>query len=363
MKKLVPLVLIFSSLSAIEPEDRLTELEVQMKEIYLEMPYKAVGGNFAPGSPRACGVGLFVQGDMLYWHAKVGGTDYAYSDSEGNPNIGPSVPLKGRNKENRFGWDFGLRANLGYDFSPSGWDIVGRYTWYQTNSNDVTSQVLPARLIPLRDSFLILGGFHQAKSDFELNYQAGDFEMGRRTFMGSQLSIRPFIGAKGAWIDETQRIRSLIDPAHLGMPNAQLRVVDTVTFWGAGPKAGFNTKWDLCYGFNFIANASAALLYGNFDTTHRENLVEVMNDAMHITVKGSVNAFSPQAHLFLGLGWDRLCASDRCHIFLALGYDVEYYWRQNQMIVPDDGSPTYKFERLAEDVMFYGLTVKVRVDF
>ena len=75
--------------------------------------------------------------------------------------------------------------------------------------------------------------------------------------------------------------------------------------------------------------------------------------------------------MFLGLGWERYINDEKQHLGLKLGYEVQYYWRVNQIHQPEDflldssqnGSIGFKFQKQAEDLMFYGITGEIRLDF
>lgn len=77
--------------------------------------------------------------------------------------------------------------------------------------------------------------------------------------------------------------------------------------------------------------------------------------------------------MFVGLTWDTYLNSNRQHLSLKGGYEVQYFWRINQMmktesqvIVPfteDQRALRHYFDPISEDLMFYGITGEVRLDF
>jgi len=76
--------------------------------------------------------------------------------------------------------------------------------------------------------------------------------------------------------------------------------------------------------------------------------------------------------LFLGLIWERYVLDNEKHITLGAGYEVNYYWRMNQMLEMDETRNstlnqvtivTDGYENNSEDVMFYGITFKIKLEF
>ncbi|MCB1073887.1 MAG: MOMP family protein, partial [Chlamydiia bacterium] len=63
---------------------------------------------------------------------------------------------------------------------------------------------------------------------------------------------------------------------------------------------------------------------------------------------------------------------EKQHLGFKLGYEVQYYWRVNQITKGDEFTfnvgqnqiqTRLAFEKASEDLMFYGITGEVRLDF
>ena len=83
----------------------------------------------------------------------------------------------------------------------------------------------------------------------------------------------------------------------------------------------------------------------------------------------------------MGLGWESYINKDRQHLSFKAGYEIQYYWRVNQMSNVDQslrysttspinrssgvqsGSFRTNSQKLSEDLMFYGITGEARLDF
>lgn len=380
-KLIAPVIAIATSsaaFAAMDREARVTELENQMQQVRTETAMHTYGANTASARPVVDNTDQwFVLLDVLYWRTKVGGTDYAYSDQD--PTA--SLPIKGRTKHMGFGWDWGVRAGLGYNFDHDSWDVRAQYTWFDTSGSDSTRAGLNSSIVPLRGSSSIAGqqelpngGFvdnefiycTSAKSQLSLDYQAVDLELGRDYYVSSKIALRPFWGLKSAWVDLQQITRYTGGDASgdsdsiLGLGYDTVHIREDSDFWGLGPRVGIDTRWYVGEGFSIFGNIAGALLYGHFDVDHKEKFTRYQDT--RINLNANRHAFSPTVQYEMGLRWDSYFHNNRHHVSLGLGFEGQYFWRMNQMLKIDD-SATLKYERYSEDVSMYGLTFNVKFEF
>ena len=355
--------------AAMDMDSRVSQLENQMSQVRTETAMGTYGANTATARAEVDGQGWFFTADVLYWHAKVGGTEYAYSDQD--PVA--SLPISGRSKDIDFEWDWGFRVGLGYNFEHDGWDIGAQYTYFDSNGSDSTRAGQNSSIVPLRGSATItvtpgtgIPDFifcTSAKSQYDFDYQSLDLELGRAYFVSGKLSFRPHWGLKTAWLDQEQIARYTGGTAGvtvLGLEGSTVHVKDDCNFWGLGPRAGVNSKWHLGNGFSIIGNVAGALLFGFFDVDHKERW---SNNIDHrIKLHANRHAFSPTVQMQLGLHYDRYVHNNKQHIGLGLGFEANYWWRQNQMLKVDDAQ-VLKYERYSEDVSMHGVTLDFKWDF
>ena len=355
---------------------RVEQLEKQMSEVGTENAFGGYGAKTASARPTKDNNNWFITADVLYWKADVGGTEYAYTDN--NPTL--SYPVKGRTKDIDFGLDWGFRAGLGYNFCFDNWDLYAEYTNFHTGDSGSTSggcnssvQILRGGLC-IPNSNLTPANTHlpvatRAKSQLDFEFDSIDLTLGRNYFVSKMLSMRPFFGAKTAWLDLEQTTRycggSEPDFTFCGAnlrflgPNT-IRVKETSDFWGLGPEMGVNTKWHLAKGFSFFADAVGALLYGFFDVDHSEKFSS--NGDARIKLSGNVHKMVPTAQIRAGVAYDIFFDCDRQHFGISFGFDGQYWWRTNQMLKIDDAAPL-KYERWSEDTSMHGATLDFRWDF
>lgn len=361
-----------AAFAAMDMDSRVTQLENQMQQVRTETAMGTYGAQTASARAEVDGYGWFFTFDVLYWHAKAGGTEFAYSDQDPFAQL----PISGRTKDIDFDWDWGLRFGLGYNFEHDGWDLRAQYTWFDTSGSDSTRAGSNSSIIPLRGSSTIVqtaaNSGNQflycasAKSQYDFDYSAIDLELGRAYFISGKLSFRPHWGLKTAWFDQEQIARytgGTVDannPNDLGLEGNTVHVKDDCDFWGLGPRVGLDSKWHLGYGFSIFGNVAGALLFGHFDVEHKERFSAFSDN--RIKLSANRHAFSPTAQMQLGLRYDKYIHDNTQHIGVGLGFEAQYWWRQNQMLKIDDAQ-VLKYERYSEDVSMHGLTLDIRWDF
>ena len=77
--------------------------------------------------------GLYVFGDVLYWHADMDETDWATKAIMDNTNP-QSIKNKQKNYQLDFKWDWAFRVGAGYNTRYDDWDFRTYYTWFQTEN-------------------------------------------------------------------------------------------------------------------------------------------------------------------------------------------------------------------------------------
>lgn len=348
-----------SVFAAPDMDTRVHLLEQQMKQVRTETASGTYGAKTASARPEVDGAGFFINVDVLLWHVKLGGTEYCYTDQDPSAEL----PVQGRLRENEFDWDWGFRVGLGYNFEHDNWDAFLNYTYFNTSDNSKTSAGYNGSVIPLKGTSSITGEnsvltyVTQATSNFKFDYDNLDLELGRNYFISRSLSFRPHFGLRSSWLDLTQRT-NFSGGGILG--DNLLTVYDKNNFWGLGPRAGVNSKWYLTNGFSVVGNIAGSLLYGYYKVQHEENDTGSLSHSIDLT--GNMHRFCPNAQMFLGLGYDKYIYNDKQHIGVSLGWEIQYYWRVNQMIASEDYQ-VLKYSRYSEDAAMYGVTLDIRWDF
>lgn len=367
---------------AMDTESRISALETEMKEVRGETAMGTYGAMSATARPEVGGVGVYLLIDALYWRARMGGTEYV-TTSNNNYNIQP-IPQTGSLKQVDFGWDWGIRAGIGYNFDHDGWDANLVYTYFRTNSSDSTSVGQNGSLVPLKGNSAVVNGdvedfnvANKASSSAKVLLNDLVFTLGRSYFVSSDLSFRPSIGLRSTWLSLQQ------NTSYSGGPDLSIHVVknnNDEDFWGIGPNFAVDGKWHLGRGFSFFGDLGFALLYGQFDVKHN-NSYSGLNPQLNVGGGGNQNALhqvklsadkhalTPMTRMVLGLCYDLYLDSDKQHLGIKLGYETSYWWNVQKFvdvtnsIGTDQGTQSVRYGHANEDLGLQGLTLEVRWDF
>lgn len=375
-------VVLGSQLVAQSMEDRITELEKEMQEVGVTNPQGTFGAGFTTAGTEGAN-GWYIWIDPLYWHAKVGATEYAYTDKVTNAlfinqqEYYLRAPINGRVKHEEFGWDWGLRVGLGSYFFHDNWDINVNYTWFESSNSSGTSKLDPSAVLSLKLPDAI--PFVHARSHYDVNYNNVNLELGREYFISRTISARPEIGLKSSWIYDKQRVRysEVFIPGVPQLRDITGKVKDKTILWGLGPRMGVTVNGYIGDGFSLYGRITGSLLYSYSRSSYLAGYdvnipgVQLNLPQLRMHLKGNQHHFTPTAQMMLGLVWETYINDKRQHITLGAGYEVEYFWRANQTLLGDDNtnaqdltaSRRLAVERASEDIMFYGLTLKARLDF
>lgn len=267
---------------------------------------------------------LFIFGEYLCWTASEDGLYFAQAGFQNETLPTPpdgSIDFKGKLKKVKPDWNNGLRVGLGFNFPKEGYDITATWTWFKNDSHNSAS----GSLIPLwaEPDFIPFATATKAHGKWNLDINVADLEWGRSSWFGEHLSLRPFFGFRGAWIDQDFHINY----TYATTPTVSSRIRSNADFHGGGMRAGTDIRFALPAGFGIYGIASGSLLYGR------------LNDGLKITEDGTTIArtkdrFSKgisSVQLGIGLGWDSHFYKDRLHLEFHVGWESNTWFSVNQM--------------------------------
>jgi hypothetical protein len=298
------------------------------------------GQNYPEGGFQAPEGHVYLTAEYLLWRTRQEGMEFA--------------TVRKVNFEFNSGFRVGLGVHLPHDF----WDIYINYTnFHPEHSHSVQGSFYPLFLFEGAIAPDLQGPFvTEARAHWEIDFQNIDVEIGRAYYIAKTLTFRPFIGLKGAWIDQHAKIH------YEGgfIPSEQtFRTHFKNDFKGAGPLIGIESNWQLGAGFSLFGDLAAALIVGQFENRQEQHQI---NDSEVVNFKSTFNLVSPFLQMVAGVAWDRNFNRDRCHFGLSAGFETQYWWSQNQIEqFTDQNAPIYVREK--GDLAFYGLTLRGRFDF
>ena len=291
-------------------------------------------GHFVSARPKLSkGAGLILSGDFLYWQAEEGGLSYGLQSENHSilPLLQQPTPFQGVDgKVSRIQPEYepGYRLSLAYQLPYDQWDISLSWARYQSSSHDHISQKANQVVFPywLSRNFAPLA--QNAKAHWDLNYNTLDFDLGRMFYIGRCFSIKPTLGFKAAWIEQTLIV--LYGNVVFSNNNAgpDVRSKNRSTFQGYGVDLGFDGNWKLGAGFELFGSCNAALLLGNFDLALFEKNIGL---GPRSKLTNNIQEVVPELGFSAGLCWERSFFSDRLFLNIHVSWEEQVWFNQNQL--------------------------------
>jgi hypothetical protein len=299
------------------------------------------------------GWNLFLNTEFLWWTAKEDGLYYAQSGFSGGTTF--NGYLQKVKPHFRPGFRIGLGGNMEYD----DWDIMLNWTWFKSTARGSSRGSLLTlwghpQLASPPNPTNSLSGASSANAQWHLHFNILDLEMGRSFWVGRHFSIRPFLGVRGAWIDQHLDIHY-----DYTTPVSKANLRADSNFEGGGVRAGLDMRFALIGGWSFYSIASASMLYGYYDAFFHEHWEGIQ---VAKTKDGFHNAAST-AQLALGVRWDTYVHKDRYHFGLYAGWEQNIWFGINKMNHYMNNLSEGSLEKMNGDLALSGGTFGVRFDF
>lgn len=294
---------------------------------------------------------VFATGEVLLWKAQMDDLGFALKSKS------QTTVRKGKGKDPKFNWNWGFRVGFGYNMPHDHWDILGGYTQFRSATHSEEKVEGTSALFPswMHGSS---GYVTQARASWNMHLQLGDLELGRSIGVAKWLSLRPFVGVRGAWVYQKYSIEYQGGTA---VPTSDTdKVQMRNNFWGAGGRLGLNSLWGLAKGFSLFGDGSFSLLSGYFHVHQAERLEKAQTTLL--SVSSSPSQLVPIVDLILGFQYDTFFKSKRYHLGARLGYEFNYFFNQNEFMRFISGNNGL-YTRSSSDLTLMGLSCGLRWDF
>ena len=292
--------------------------------------------------------------DFLYWYPS---EEIASIWADEIASVGNTKSWKAQGFD--FKWDYGFRLGLGYNLVYDGWDIAFYWTWFRTDTTHTLSSKPNVTLRP--EFFAAFLSFDTPKSmsaNWDLFFNMFDLELGRCFWPSKNVSLRPFLGIKGGWINQSIHAKYydlIVDSLFPTTLSAKEELEND--FWGIGPVGGVNSVWKM-FGsaskfFNLFGDFSVATMWGSWSCS------DVYKSQLPKTSSVNTNDSALGALMFrgfAGVGWDIDLYQKRSHFALKIGYEMQLWLNQLRIA-------TFQLQRLHDDLTLQGLTLNCRLDF
>jgi hypothetical protein len=273
---------------------------------------------------------IYATGTYLYWQARQENLDLGFNS---NHTLIASISTVSKVKHPNFTYRSGFKFGLGYDSSYDNWDAFAEYTWFHSSiKTDMvpggTNVVFPVQGHPIADPSDIVNDiayFGSASQYWNLKIDIADLSLARAYYSGTKLTIRPYFGARGAWIRQIANSNyydgiTTGDGIALGTVLVKNRSVSQ----GIGPRLGMDSNWLVGYGFRLIGNASGDILYTRYDVRNSQ-----VTEGVTTTIKDKQDFLRSHTALDMGFGWGSYFSNNNWHVDLSATYGFQVFWNQN----------------------------------
>ena len=364
---------------------------------------------------------VYITGSFLYWQARednleLGVVSNGLPLDAGGPfipiNLGPTITAtttSGYVANADFSYGPGFKVGIGANCDYDGWDAYAEYTWFHKTSNsmlDLTAPVMgsdddatcvcspstdfifPTRILPAGLTLALDSekAFKTVMQSWRVKMDFLDLSLARSYYLGTKLSVRPFFGARGAWIRQVLKTeytnQAVTVPEAINPPIATINGFTVnpayyntqsgrIRSWGVGPRVGFESNWMLGYGFRLIGDASADVLYTRYDLRnkgliHTRFLTSLTSTAVGTgigrLVQNHIDMLRPHVDLEMGFGWGSYFDNSNWHVDFLATYGYQVFWDQN-MFRNFTQSETARSFLPNGNLYVHGMTFTARFDF
>jgi hypothetical protein len=309
-----------------------------------------------------CSWDVNVNASFLYWQATQSNMGLGVLVSMTDTGL-PSVVVNERTINMDYDYKPGFRVGLGWELDHDNWDMQAEYTWFHAhNSRSVKAPtaVSPAAsyIAPTVTSpypALAQGEVKQATSvdsSWRLKMDIVDLNIGRSCYVGKELTMRPSLGLRGAFIRQQLKVENVFTPTN--KENARLRT----NSWGVGPSVALDANWNLCDGFRIFGNTEADLLYtrytrSNFTSSLKSFDIESPQDYSFKRTVRNIDTVRTHLDINAGIGYGTYFDCNNWYFDISAGYEFQAFFDQNMFNTNSTPGNLYT----------QGLTLKARLDF
>lgn len=324
-----------------------------------------------------CSWDVWVDASFTYWQPIQDNMEFALTQTTSLANTS-TIGVQGSAVQQGFDYQPGFKVGGGWAAKDHDqWDFASEYTWFRGSQHTKTNgdgTVVGSGLLPLVGVAGVLlnnthlnsyaQAYNTADSKWKLHMDFVDANMGRWHYVGMDFTMRPYVGARGAWIRQDRKV-SFVNNGSTGGASGSAgtyTVRDGSHSWAVGPEVGFSSKWMVAEGFRFEGDAQADILYTQYTKIyHTESGTPVFQPAYAVDTKETkMGTIRTHLDLELGIAWGSYFDNNNWYIDLAATYGFQVFFNQNvfrALSNSEQSRPTLA------NLYVQGLTFTTRLDF
>jgi len=310
---------------------------------------------------------FYATGTFVYWQPLQDNMELAVASTTRASLTSAAVNGSAGNPGNIINMDFdykpGFKVGLGMNFDYDNWDGYAEYTWFHGTNTQSSNASSTGALFAFVGHPSIVGtnGYNTGSENWKLKMDFADVNLGRSYYVGTKLSFRPFMGARGAWIRQRANY-TFVNDGTLGFGTAgTLTSLNKSVSWGVGPSVGMSSNWMFGYGLRATGVVNADLLFTRYNTSIFELFTG--NNLTFNTNQHHANTLRPHANLEMGFGWGSYFDNNNWHFDLLATYGFQVFWNQNMFRHYTDDVRLSNSNMPNGDLYVQGLNLSARLDF
>lgn len=264
---------------------------------------------------------FFIKGDFLYWKPHVSGLELNFGTSSVITTTVDEIEIFDMEEldlDPHFKWDAGYRVGAGYQFGCSNWEISALWTHFQSKGTRSVNE----------DTETVNSG------QFRIKFDQIDLMLGYNTSLTCDLTLKPFIGVRGATMRESLHAVLVTDitiPPD-GLATETRNFDDQERINGIGPLLGVEGKWKMGDGFGFYGSAAVGLMYEKhkveFDDT--DLFTAPYSLSLSSFNERRVHDFNWNVDLAVGVSWET-CICNGFDLEMKLGVEHHQYFNHSHL--------------------------------
>ena len=320
------------------------------------------------------GIGMFAYAGPILARASADGLDYAIT---GDYNLVVPDPgsytldlTSGKAHHPKFHWGWGFVVGVGGYLPYDGWDLATKWKRFHGKASGHLSRdgnpdpnnvaftggtgeyISPFWIAKLFDEPRLM---NRASAHWHYRFDVWDLDLGREFLVSKFLALKPYIGARTAWINQNYNLKFLAhnfptpiiqNPGDIGR---QVGVRMKNDLWSIGGKVGLDTKWLLGKGFSLYGVGAFSVLEGWYKTRYRLNdqkpgvsLIQLVGpigigadpyEGFFVVTK-RLHTIVTMADLGIGFGWEKSICKERACLSIKVGYDQSIFFGVSQFMNP-----------------------------
>jgi len=308
---------------------------------------------------RRC-FGLYLWGSYLYWQPRQDGMEVGFSQTI----TGSFANFTANNLLLNLDWPYktGFKVGFGIHTSLDDWDLSAEYTWFHmTHQRSFNQFPIFVNWFALNTSPLQGGTFQNEfsslEADWKVHLDMGDVELGRASYVGTNLILRPHLGGRILWLEQ-----SYLQSGNEVFLDSILTMDSKSRCFAVGPRVGVGA--DFVFGgrcLRFFGNANASLLYSRYHVHYASPTIptDPFGGATNITATNTISTVRANADVGAGFALGFYVGHHNFHIDISASYDFQVFFNQNMM------APLafITSEPNIGNLYIQGLTATLRLDF